>query len=239
MTNIKKQTLLPGLKSQLRFLKKNLSTVPENILVIGSSSEWIASEFSRTLGNNVNLIVGDYESLLNAKLILGEESFVKTSLMDFEITDFDKETFDLVYAQASISLTNRNKIVKEIKQILKPGGYFCVGEIVSLKKDVPAFMGDIYDSSDLNPLFIDDLEKYYGERKFNIIAKQNLSETLKEYYLQCSSLLREKTEDLTDREKSYYKKLLNKVSHQSNVYLKLGGDKYMGLVALLLQKGEN
>ena len=237
--NIKKQTLLPGLKAQLRFLKKNLSPVPENILVIGSSSEWIASEFARASSNNVNLIVGDYESLLNSKLVLGEESSVKTSLMDFEITDFDKESFDLVYAQASISLTNRNKIVKEIKRILKPGGYLCVGEIVSLRNDVPAFMRDIYDSSDLLPLFIEDIEKYYGERKFNIRAKQNLSETLKEYYIQSAGLLKDKTEDLTDREKSYYKKLLNKVSHQSNVYLKLGGDKYMGLVALILRKGEN
>ena len=235
--NIKKQTLLPGLKAQLKFLRNNVSPVPENILVIGAASEWIAAELARRPDKNVNLIVGDYESLINSKLILGEESSVRTSLMDFEITDFEKESFDLVYAQASVSLTNRNKIVKEIKRILKPGGYFCVGEIVSLKKEVPAFVSDVYDSSDLLPLFIDELEKYYNERKFEIVARQNLSETLKEYYVQCSSLLKEKTDDLTDREKSYYKKLLNKVSHESNVYLKLGGDRFIGFAALLLRKG--
>ena len=239
MTNIKKQTLLPGLKAQFRFLKKFLPQIPVNILVIGSASEWIAAELARTGDKNVNLIVGDYESLINSKLILGEESPVKTSFMDFEVTDFEKDSLDLVYAQASVSLTNRNKIIKEIKRILKPGGYFCVGEIASLKKEIPAFISDIYDSSNLLPLFIDDLEKYYSERKFDIIAKQNLSETLKEYYIQCSSLLKEKLEDLTDREKSYYKKLLNKVSHESNVYLKLGGDKYIGFTGLLLRKGEN
>ena len=40
-------------------------------------------------------------------------------MMDFDNTDFNAEEFDLVYAQASISLLNRNKIVKEIKRILE------------------------------------------------------------------------------------------------------------------------
>ena len=52
-------------------------------------------------------------------------------------------------------------------------------------------------------------------------------------------MLKNTKEDLPENEKSYYKKLLNQISHESNVYLKLGGDKYLGFYALILQKGEN
>lgn len=231
--------LLPGLGKQLDFLRKNSSIQAKQALVIGSSSEKIAKDLAKQYSCDVDLIVEDYESLMSSNLILGDDSKVKASLMNFEITDFDACTFDLIYAQASVSLTNRNKIIKEIKRILTPGGFFCVGEIVSLKKEVPKFITDIFDSSNLLPLLIDDLQKYYEERKFLIVEKENLSDTLEDYYSQTVSLLKGTKENLSDREKSYYKKLLNKVSHESNVYLKLGGDKYIGFVSMLLQKGES
>jgi ubiquinone/menaquinone biosynthesis C-methylase UbiE len=234
----KTQTLLPGLKAQYRFLRENISGVHENILVIGSSSEWIAIELAGMTGKEVHLIVEDYESLLNSKLVLESEPSIKVTLMSYETTDFDSESFDLIYAQASISLTNRNKIVKEIKRILKPCGVFCVGEIVSLKKESPAFITDIYDTSNLLPLYIEDIDKYYTERKFEILARKDLSETLSEYYQQSYALLKDKKDELTDSEKSYYKKILHKVSHESNVYLKLGGDKFIGFISLLLRKEE-
>jgi ubiquinone/menaquinone biosynthesis C-methylase UbiE len=236
--NTQKEILLPGSIYQLSFLKKNLKIKPEKILVVGSSSEWFASELLKKYSAETQLIVEDYESLMNSKLILKDED-IKISLMNFEITDFDANTFDLIYAQASVSLTKRNKIIKEIKRILKPGGCFCVGEIVSLKKELPVFITDLYDASDLLPLNIEDIDKYYTERKFEILAKRDLSETLADYYKQSSFLLKDTKSDLTDREKSYYKKLLHKASHESNVYLKLGGDKYIGFVSLFLKKGEN
>jgi hypothetical protein len=50
-------------------------------------------------------------------------------------------------------------------------------------------------------------------------------------------MLKSSKSDLTQQEKSYYKKLLHKISHESNAYLNLGADKYIGFIALLLQKG--
>lgn len=228
--------LLPGLDEQLSFLRKNTAIQINQALVIGSGSEKIAKQLSKIYSCEVDLIVENYESLLNSKIILGEPEKIKPSLMNFEITDFDSSHFDLIYAQGSVSLTNRNKIIKEIKRILKPGGLLCVGEIVSLKKEIPSFIKNIFDSSNLLPLFVDDLEKYYAARKFKVVSQQNLSETFREYYLQSAALLKGIETALTDQEKSYYKKLLNKVSHESNVYLKLGGNKYIGFISLLLEK---
>ncbi len=232
-----KKILLPGLDKQISFLRKNLTSDVKTALVIGSTSEVPAEIISKHFNCNVEVIVEDYESLLNSKLILGKESNINVSLMSFDATDFNSFSFDLIYAQASISSTKRNKIVKEINRILKPGGYFCIGEIVALNKSVPMFVQNIFDSSDLLPLFNNDLNKYYLERKFTLKGSVDLTNTLNEFYLQNADLLKSSKDELTQQEKSYYKKLVNKISHESNAYLKLGADKYIGFVALLLQKG--
>jgi ubiquinone/menaquinone biosynthesis C-methylase UbiE len=229
--------LLPGLDRQIGFLLNNLKSPAKNILVMGSNCEEIARELSSHFNTCVELIVADYDSLMNSKLILESATKINVRLMDFEVTDFDELSFDLIYAQASISLTKRNKIVKELKRLLKSEGFLCVGEVVALRKDYPQFVQDIFDSSDLFPLFIDDLEKYYTERKFNVLVRQNLTHTLKNYYSSNIRLLDRSINNLSSSEKSYYKKILNKLSHESNAYLKLGGDKFIGFVVLLLQKG--
>jgi len=237
--NNKKQICLPGLNKQFDFLKKNLTVTPESVLVIGSGSETAAVLITNQYSCKIDLIVQDYESLINSKMILSNDTNINISLMDYEVTDFAPESFNLIYAQASISLINRNKIIKELKRILKPGGHICIGEIVSLRKDIPLFVKDIFDAAGLLPLFVEDLEKYYAERSLNLISLQDFSNTLSEYYTQYSTQLKSTKYDLSDSEKSYYKKLLNKISHESNAYLKLGGDKFIGFVSLFLQKGNN
>ena len=234
-----KQIMLPGLDKQLEFLRNNFSGKAGSILVLGSMSEMPALSLSGYFHVKVNLIVEDYESFINSKLALNKAENIDLRIMNFETTDFNDNQFDFVYAQASISCVNRNKIIKEIKRILKTGGYFCVGEIISLTKEPPQFIQDVFDNSNLLPLFIDNLDKYYSERKFSVIAKTDLSATLKEYYSLNLFKLESTKDNLTEKEKSYFKKLLSKISHESNVYLKLGGDKYIGYHVLLLQKGEN
>ena len=233
------QILLPGLGEQFEFLKKNLHTKPENILIIGASSEIPAMKIAQSFNANVQLIVDDYESLLNSKLILADSEKIELKMMSYDATDFEENEFDLIYAQASISLINRNKIVKEIKRILKLSGHFCVGEVTKSANEVPRFMKDIFESSGQLPLFAEEMDKYYSDRNFKILGKKNLTYTLKDFYSLSISNLGNSVKTFSDSEKSYYKKILNRISHESNVYLKLGGDKYLGFYALLLRKEEN
>lgn len=233
-------TLLPGLKRQIRFLiQKSFNQKYSTVLIIGSSSEVPALKLRDRFNSSIEIIVEDYESLINSKYLLGNSDSIDVKMMSYDSTDYPDSSFDLVYAQASISLTNRNKIIKEIKRILKPEGYLCVGEIVSLEKEIPRFVQDIYNNSDLLPLSISDLEKYYSERKFTLLAREDLSSSLKEYYSLSLASYNEISGKLESREQSYYKKIINKIKHESNVYLNLGGDKYIGFISLLLKKGEN
>ncbi len=233
---VQENILLPGLNEQLEFLFETTERNFESILVVGASGENISRALSQKFGVPVELIVPDYESLLNSKLILHEEDTVNVKLMDYENTDYGKNLFDLVYAQASISSTNRKSILKEIKRILKPDGFLCLGEIVKLKSPIPPFVQNVFDSSDLLPLNKDEVSKYFVEKNFKIIDQRDLTNTLKTYYTSASNKLGRLGKNLTEDEKKYYKKLINKISHETNVYLKLGGDKFIGFTCLLLQK---
>lgn len=227
---------LPGGFKQFRILKSKYVLKDKSVLVIGAGSEKIALKIAETGAASVNLIVNDYESLINARFVTSKPNNVAVKLMDYDNTDFGKEVFDLIYAQASVSTSNRNKIIKEIKRILKPEGILCVSEITSLGKDFPNFVKDVFASSDILPLNNTNCKDYYLERKFEVLFEEDLSSSLKSFYETAAESLKKTINDLSDKEKSYYKKLLNKVSHESNAYLKLGADKFIGFMMLILRK---
>jgi SAM-dependent methyltransferase len=153
-------------------------------------------------------------------------------MMDFEITDFNPDTFDIVYAQASISGIRRHQILKEIKKLLVDDGLLISGEIVKLEKLVPQFVQDMFDDSDLEPLFIEEIRNYYQQRRFEVYDILDFSNTLRDYYSTNLKKLSESMKELSEKEKSYYKKLLNQISHQSKAYLKQGADKFIGFCTI-------
>lgn len=231
-----KNIFLPGGFKQFRILKSKIYLTNKTVLIIGSNCELIAEKMVDAGATSVTVIVNDYESLINSRLNLPKDSKVSVKMMDYENTDFDDASFDLIYAQASISLTNRNKIVKEIKRILKIESVLCVGEITTLTKQYPQFVKDIFESSNILPLYHDESAKYYQERNFTVLYEVDLSSSLKSYYETTATQLNQTIETLTEKEKSYYKKLLNKISHESNAYLKLGAERYIGFKMLVLKK---
>lgn len=228
---------LPGLKKQYQFLVSKIELSGFNILLMGGNNTAIAKMLLNKSKGKIESIVEDYESLLVTKIEFDNNTASIVKLMDFEKTDYLENTFDLVYAQGSISDSRRKKIIKEVKRILKPEGYFCIGEIITLEKDIPNFVKDIFELSGLVPLNKTDIKKYYLERNFELVNSIDLSNTLAEYYKISSEKLSESEKSLSSNEKSYYKKLLNKISHESNAYLKLGAKRYIGFMALLLKKG--
>jgi len=227
---------LPGLDNQIRFVRRQLELKGKKSLTLGSASEEIAKTFAKESGENAELIVEDYNSLMNSRLLVGDNENIILKLMDFEFTDFNKEEFDVVYTQGGISNPRRNKIVKEMKRILKPGGFFCVGEVVSLKEELPPFILDIYESSELEPLLASKIEDYYNERNFEVVEKKDLSFTLTDYYSKNLYELKKSLVDMAENEKSYYKKLIKMISHEAKAFLNEGADEYVGFYSLILKK---
>jgi len=228
--------LLPGLNGQINFLLKNLNLSNFNILVLGGGSSSLLEILYKSSLKKIEVIVEDYEALINLKMLLGRNDNIQVRIMSYASTDFENQQFDLVFTQASISTFERKNIIKEIKRILKPHGILCVGEIVKLKEEVPHFVNDIFESSGIDPVEINKLENFYTDRNFELVDSKNLSNTLKEFYTIVSEMLKDKSEELSESEKSYYKKVLNQIKHESYAYLKLGADKFIGFKTLILKK---
>ncbi|SRR5690606_19414784 len=227
---------LPGTDQQMFSFLNHFDVKEKKLLIIGGGTDEIARIFYAD-GAETIIIVEDHENLLLLRNLLSDSKSISVRMMDFENTDFKDAAFDFVYAQASISSSKRNKIVKEIKRILKPGGIFCVGEIVNLSADdVPQFVIDIWEQSDIVPLASYKFSDYYKEKNFEVLFEKDLSETLKDFYSLSSSRLKEKISNLSDREISYYKKLLKQISHESNAYLRLGANKFIGFKILTARK---
>lgn len=226
---------LPGGFKQFRILKSKFIISGKSVLVIGAGSEKIAEKIIDSGASSVKMIVNDFESLINSRLNLSKESEIVLEMMEYDNTDFSDNVYDLVYAQGSISSANRSKIIKEIKRILKADGVLCVGEMTSLRKEYPVFIKDIFESSEIVPLSNESCSTFYTQRNFSVILEQDLSSSLKSFYENAASSLEKSIEKFTDIEKNYYKKLLNKISHESNAYLKLGADKYIGFKMLILK----
>ncbi|HEX2867378.1 MAG TPA: methyltransferase domain-containing protein [Ignavibacteriales bacterium] len=232
---VKQKIFLPGSGEQLRFLENEITIEAMTAAVFGSGSAAVAKLLQDDAGKNVELIVEDYESYMQSQLELKNLETVKTRIMSFAATDFKDDSFDLIYAQGSISGSSRVKILKEIKRILKPGGILCAGEIVKLSKDTPRFILDVWKNSDLSPLHTDEVEDYYKARNFSVLKTMDLSRTLRDFYLRGSDLLKINLQQLSEQEKSYNKKLINRMSHETNVYLKQGGDKHIGFKVLIVK----
>ena len=229
---------LPGGVNQFNYLKANTELYGKSILIIGANAEFIGKLFLEAAANPVTIIIDDYDLLITARLAIKGSGDISVKFMEFTNTDFDNETFDIVSAQGSVSNPERNKLIKEVKRILKPGGIVCLGEYISLKTNAPKYVKDIWESGNIVPLNSNELVEYYEARNFNVVDVTDLSSKLKEFYMTSIKLLNDSIDNLTEQEKIYYKKLLKRINHESNVYLNLGGSDYMGFSSIILRKIE-
>ncbi|MCZ6703745.1 MAG: methyltransferase domain-containing protein [Ignavibacteria bacterium] len=229
---------LPGGVNQFNHLKENSELNEKSILIIGANTESVAKLFLEAGANSVKIIIDDYDLLIKARLVIDRIERVTVKFMEYTNTDFDAATFDIVYAQGSISNSERNKILKEVKRILKSQGIFIVGEYISLTEAAPKYVKDVWENGNILPLNYSKLTEYYKTRNFDVVDVFELSSKLKEFYTTSKKLLNEKVDLLTEQEKIYYKKLLKRINHESNVYLKLGGRDYMGFSSIILRKNQ-
>jgi SAM-dependent methyltransferase len=228
---------LPGSGFQITKFLEGTAVEGKDVLVIGSNSEELAQIFIENKALSVIIIVDDNDSLLKSRFLLSGNKMISVRMMEFSNTDFRDSTFDIVYAQASISTIERRKTLKEIKRILKPEGIFCAGEVVNLEKEVPLFIKNLRDNSGIDAQWIGELNDLYVKAGFEIISEDDLSPRLQNFYRENSALLKDNRDELTHQEKSYYKIILKKMSHESNAYLDLGGFKFMGFKMITVKKG--
>jgi len=230
-----KKIFLPGSFKPFRILKQKFDLNEKKVLIIGESSEKIAERFLDENVYSVDVIVRDYDALIQSRLNSNKTKNISIRINDFENTDFPDDNFDLVYAQVSLSNSNRKNVLKEIKRILKLNGILCVIEITKLQNEIPAFVKNVFEQSDIHPLLHSQSKDYFTSKGYELFFEQDLTSSLMHFYENVSNELSDYFRKADETEKKLYKKLLNKISHESNAYLKLGADKYIGLNLLILK----
>lgn len=224
---MKNSIFLPGMHYQIQKFLNDFDIKDKKILIIGANPQGIVKKFDKS--NQIDVIIDDYDNFLTALDDLSEYKNVSVKMMDYSRTDYSKETFDVLYAQASVSRPDKNQIIKEIKKISKKDAIFSIGELVHLQDKIPGFIEDILATGDVVTEFIENIDKYYTERQFEIINKYDLSFSLKEFYNECLELSKKIDEDV-------HKELITRLNHEANAFLKYGGDKHLGFVCLIMRK---
>jgi ubiquinone/menaquinone biosynthesis C-methylase UbiE len=227
----KSSILLPGGIKQFEHLLEQNFIQGTHALIIGPGCESIANNLLKYYPS-VNIIANDPDSVMQIRMKLKEDDKIKVKLMDYAHTDFEDGYFDLIYTQGSISVTDKKNIVKEIKRILTSCGVMCAGEVVSLKEPVPAFVNDIWELSGLEPIASSGIKKYYESKGFEVLSEKDFSPTLGDFYEKTRFAVSKASKDEKEQDKKYF----SRMKHESNAYLKLGGDKYIGFKSLIMRK---
>jgi SAM-dependent methyltransferase len=226
---------LPGTDKQIRFLLETVPPEGKNILIAGGNTEAVAVKLKKFNPSGLQVITENENDMMEMRMKLREKN-IPVKLMDYTNTDYREKMFDIIYAQGTFSVTARRKIYKEMLKILKDEGIICSGEIIDTTGAAPLFMKNIWESSGIAPLTFDKQVVFYNELGLEVIEQKDLSYTLRDFYHSGKDKLSEFKKSGTEDQKTYYKKLLNKISHESNAYLKLGGDKHMEFHVFILKR---
>lgn len=200
-------------------------------LIIGPNCESIIVRLISTF-STINIISDDYDAVINYRMRLDVNDKIKIKIMDYAHTDFPDRHFDLIYAQGSISISERKNILKEIKRVISPEGIICIGEIVALTEPVAEFVKDIWEFSNLDPISSNKLTKFYESKEFIVLSERDHSSALKDFYEKARISASEVDKEEQDRNK----KFLARIKHESNAYLKHGGNKFIGFKSLIMRK---
>lgn len=233
---MKLSLLLPGMDDQFLWFNNLYDVTGKTVLVVGESSDELANFIEENFQAKVYFIVHDEDALFRSRLNLGANKNISVRLMDFANTDFKYDFFDVVYAQASVTVKERRKIAKEFFRITKPGGVLCVGEMCNLKKEVPQVITDVWNRSTLSPLFVDELVPFYESAQWKHKESKDLSKTLDVFYIQFEKKAARNLPNVPEGEKKLHKKFIHKISHEANVFLRHGGYKNIGFSAMLFEK---
>jgi ubiquinone/menaquinone biosynthesis C-methylase UbiE len=223
--------LLPGGIKQFEHLLEQNFPQGTNALIIGPGCESLANALLKYF-SSVHIIANYPYSVMQIRMKLKNDDRIKVKMMDYTQTDFENGYFDLIYAQGSISVTNKKDILKEIKRILTSRGIMCAGEVVSLKEPAPAFVNDIWELSGLEPIASSGIKKFYESKGFEVLSEKDLSPALGDFYEKTRFAVSKASKDEKEQDKKHF----SRMKHVSNVYLKLGGDKYIGFKSLIMRK---
>ena len=230
--------LLPGLDSQVNLLLQKVDLTDKTIAIFGASSLPIAIKLLDKKAKKISIVIEDLELYLIDKINF-ENKFQnlidKITIVNDEYLSFKgDDKFDIVYAQNSLTGSERNLILKNIKNLLTQDGILCIGEIVVLRSDIPKSFRDFFSTYSIAPLEADKFEKYFNERGFKTLAIGEDKYSLDKYYEEIANLFEKNKNNIFDFSNNP-EKLIKRTKHDIDLYLKFGMKKITNFISGIFQ----
>ncbi|MBI5726739.1 MAG: class I SAM-dependent methyltransferase [Ignavibacteriales bacterium] len=228
--------LLPGMNEQSNAFLRHHKIKETKMLVMGTAAPHLLKKFLNPFVASIDVIIDNEDLLLTERLSAPKDKKVRIRFMDFVNTDFTDNTFDFVYTQGAASTLQRVKVLHEVKRILKPGGVYCLGELVYIKGDVPVSIRSVWDIAGISPIELEQTEGCYTEAGFTILETTDLSKTLYAMYERYKEVMQNGASKMTEDELQALRHDLIRLKHEAEIFIKMGGDKYTGYFMYELQK---
>lgn len=241
-----KTPLLPGGAAPARFFINEISLGGDGtffpdlskttLLILGSGFTMLLPLFEKVGFGSIHAACDDNEEIFGYKANTPKEKQVPVLFVDYASLDHKPESFDFVFCQATLASGYRNKLIKEIKRILKPGGLLITSEVICAKKPAPTFLNDILSGSGQDPLYSDEFESYYTSRKFELLNSADFTDELDEFYITWYKKLENSLKSASSEKRQEIRKEFAGEKHEITTMVKGGALKFLEFKTRILRK---
>lgn len=164
----------------------------------------------------------------------GLDDKVKIKIMSPTSLDFKDGMFDLIITEGILSQYKKSHILKEFHRVLKETGFIGISDFYWKKQPVPTYVKDAWRVEGGEIETLEEKMKILNSYGFEPIFVQDISQELDSYYSKFEKIIQRSL-----RERKFSKdefKEVKKFKHEVSVYLKQGGDKWMGYIAIVAKK---
>jgi SAM-dependent methyltransferase len=237
--------LAPGGPRLVRKLVHNMPdtdkyTEESSCLYIGSRYGENALAMAELFPGTVLGVDEDSEGLLFARMATAKAGHGKRLAFKFmaPVTlSVPDASLDIAVLDGLLTTYPKSKLLSETHRAIKPGGVLALTSSVWLAEPVPTYVREVWGSIEYQVPTREELRAMLDAAGFEVRAFMDASKELEPFYRQFSgdahSIVSGGFEGL-----KHMKSLVKHYKHEIDVYLKLGGRKYMGYAAVIAIKRE-
>lgn len=193
-----------------------------------------AIALERAFPGSVTSIDEDTEGVFHTRL---QAAAVKAGRLRAQVMSpltlgFEDATFDMVIMEGVLSSYPARKALAEALRVLKPGGSIGIADCAWLATPVPTFARDVWESTRRRVPALDEIPALLQDADMTQQILKDESRVLAPFYRQFSGDVRQ-IAGSAFKDMKHLKSQVKQYKHEIDVYLKLGGDRYMGYFSAL------
>ena len=147
--------------------------------------------------------------------------------------DFDAQSFDIVVLEGIFSSYPASRALKQARRVLKPDGVIMISDSFWKMESMPPYVHDVWEAEERRIFTEHQLGHLFEAAELELAFFEIRRNALDSFYQQFTSEIKSITKADFEGMK-HQKSLVKHYKHEIDVYLKHGGEKYMGYFTAML-----